>query len=756
MAHYPKIVLSDRLFRAAGPSGSIQFNSGGYFSGSSNLIYDYTASILYYTGSLNISGNINQYGNQEIWGDVIVHGDITAEQYILSSSVLYYTTSYFSGSTKFGDTLDDIHQFTGSVYITGSSYLIGNSTITGSMFMRSGSIVMSGPTASITGVDYIDFDNQYTIGTNEPAWREGRLFYDSGSGGLAFYNWERDVTLNIGQEQWLRARNQTGATITDGTVVRLLGAIGDRPTIEKAQSLDQTNIFSLNNDIIGMATHNIENGTDGFITTFGLVNGVNTANFSAGDLLWVSQSAGQYTNIPPAPPFDKLFVGIVTRANANNGTIFITPQPTLHFHDIASVSASVYQMGDLWMYRSGSTGQVNAWINTKQLTGSYAISGSLTLNGPLVATSFSGAFSGSFSGSLFGTASWAVTASRSISSSYAISSSYSVSSSNAVSASYSFSSSYAVSSSFAVSSSRAVSSSFATTASYVNLLAGPNITINYQTNGIAISGSGGGSAISFYSGSTLLTSNLSSLRITGSGVNATVNASNGVTMSFSSSAGGGSAITVTDDSGTLTTNLTQLNFLGDLITSNAGGNVTVEYYTPYIICTNQSYIDDAANMVTDRFYYGSNNSQGWNGYPWDLIGAGAWTAVNALELTGKSDYSCGVVLPYTPVANSVLQVCGLATNANGSFATGTKGFRVGLGYLTCDGIDSGNLIPTMIASGNFVPNTDTSLVCGYSIEGPADNLAACTTYLYVGFGVGDAGALSGPLSFTYTIKMYVK
>jgi hypothetical protein len=38
----------------------------------------------------------------------------------------------------------------------------------------------------------------------------------------------------------------------------------------------------------------------------------------------------------------------------------------------------------------------------------------------------------------------------------------------------------------------AISASIATTASFVNLLAGPNITINYQSTGIAITASGGG------------------------------------------------------------------------------------------------------------------------------------------------------------------------------------------------------------------------------------------------------------------------
>ena len=288
---------------------------------------------------------------------------------------------------------------TGSLHGTASYAISASYALTASY---SKNLQISG---SVNNVDYIDFTTTNIIGTNAPAWKEGRLFYDSGSGALAMYNWEQDVTLNIGQEQWLRARNQTGVTITNGSVVRLVGAIGDRPTVELAQSTDQTNTFSTGNEIIGMATHNIEHGTDGFITTFGTVNGLNTSTYAAGDLLWVSQSAGQFTKIAPGPPFDRTFVGIVVRSNPSNGAVFMTPLTPIHFHDISSVSASAYEMGDIWMYRSGSAGKANAWINTKSLTGSYSISGSLT--------------AASFTGSLLGTAATASYVLQAVSASFA-------------------------------------------------------------------------------------------------------------------------------------------------------------------------------------------------------------------------------------------------------------------------------------------------------------------------------------------------
>ena len=59
-------------------------------------------------------------GSQITSGDLTVQGNLTATQFIISSSVSYFTQSFSSGSTKFGDTLNDTHQFTGSVNITSS------------------------------------------------------------------------------------------------------------------------------------------------------------------------------------------------------------------------------------------------------------------------------------------------------------------------------------------------------------------------------------------------------------------------------------------------------------------------------------------------------------------------------------------------------------------------------------------------------------------------------------------------------------
>ena len=62
-------------------------------------------------------------GKAQVDKDWVVLGDVIAENYIVSSSVTHMTTSFSSGSTRFGDSIDDNHEFTGSLKISGSLIL---------------------------------------------------------------------------------------------------------------------------------------------------------------------------------------------------------------------------------------------------------------------------------------------------------------------------------------------------------------------------------------------------------------------------------------------------------------------------------------------------------------------------------------------------------------------------------------------------------------------------------------------------------
>jgi hypothetical protein len=69
---------------------------------------------------LATTGSNTLQGTQTINGSLVVTGSLTAQQFIVSSSVTYLTESFASGSHKFGDSSDDTHQFTGSIFLNGS------------------------------------------------------------------------------------------------------------------------------------------------------------------------------------------------------------------------------------------------------------------------------------------------------------------------------------------------------------------------------------------------------------------------------------------------------------------------------------------------------------------------------------------------------------------------------------------------------------------------------------------------------------
>lgn len=104
---------------------------------SSNL----SGSNIYITGS-----SVNITGSTTIAGDLIVRGTGSFDVFVTN----YYSSSiiYSSGSTKFGDTLDDTHQFTGSVFITGSTI-----SLQGGNFSGSGANLFNIPASGITGLN---------------------------------------------------------------------------------------------------------------------------------------------------------------------------------------------------------------------------------------------------------------------------------------------------------------------------------------------------------------------------------------------------------------------------------------------------------------------------------------------------------------------------------------------------------------------------------------------------------------------------
>ena len=165
-----------------------------------------------------------------------------------------------------------------------------------------------------------------------PAHAESLLFYDSTDHSLTYYNDEADVSVNIGREMWARVRNSTGATIVNGAAVYVSGATGQLPTVTLAQADAEST-----SQLIGIATHDIEDNSNGYVTIVGEVKGLDTSSFNDGDVLYLSpSSAGSYTTTKPTAPNLVVRIGIVEHAHVTQGKILVHP-------DIQSIaSTSIY------------------------------------------------------------------------------------------------------------------------------------------------------------------------------------------------------------------------------------------------------------------------------------------------------------------------------------------------------------------------------------------------------------------------------
>lgn len=225
-------------------------------------------------------------------------------------------------------------------------------------------------------VEYIDFDSTAT----NPAWKEGRVFYDKTEKCLSYYNEDSDVTVNIGQENLVRVYNNTGSVINNGSVVYINGASFGIPNV----ALARADILATSDFVLGVATDNIQAGSFGYITTQGTVHDVNTFLYNTGDVLYLSDTtAGAFTNVAPLQPSYNVRVGTVVKKGATDGDVFVhvDKQPWFPSVELLDTRASVTlpttptllkipttQYNDGFVYNS-TTGEL-----TFTTSGSYAFS----------------------------------------------------------------------------------------------------------------------------------------------------------------------------------------------------------------------------------------------------------------------------------------------------------------------------------------------------------------------------------------------
>ncbi len=242
------------------------------------------------------------------------------------------------------------------------------------------------PLATVT-VNGETYSNTFLtqVNTSKPAYAEGRFFYDSTEKTMAYYNDHNGVTMNVGQESWIRVRNVSGATIPNGVAVYITGsdAVTRCPTV----GLARANLLTTA-DAIGITTESMVNNAIGYVTNFGVVHQLNTSAFTAGATLYLSAiTAGMLTTTRPNQPNFTNPIGYCGVSDAATGSILVINAKT---RQGAMTSGAVAIGGADGFIKENPTNLF--WDNTKLRLGigTNAPTSSLTVTEPTTAASGSG------------------------------------------------------------------------------------------------------------------------------------------------------------------------------------------------------------------------------------------------------------------------------------------------------------------------------------------------------------------------------
>lgn len=217
------------------------------------------------------------------------------------------------------------------------------------------------PQNNSIATDYIDLPE------NGPhVTQERRIQWNANDGTLdvGLYN---GVVLQTGQELHYYAKNTSGGTISNGSPVMFTGAVGASGKLTFGPAIADGSVPA--SYMMGVATQDVANNAFGYVTSFGLVRGINTTGtpygetWADGDLLYFSPTTpGGWTNVQPSAPAISVPVAVVVHAGGGaSGSIFVRMENGQKLTELQDVLVTSLAGGDMLQYNATA----QRWENTK-------------------------------------------------------------------------------------------------------------------------------------------------------------------------------------------------------------------------------------------------------------------------------------------------------------------------------------------------------------------------------------------------------
>lgn len=213
------------------------------------------------------------------------------------------------------------------------AYLILDS-VSGSLY-----VFKQGAWAAISGaggftqpIDSLFFDTSVPSNNVDTA----KMRWDSELGTVVLGMYDQ-VPNELGFKNFWLVKNQTGSTITKGSIVYANGTVGASGRITVAKFIANGSIDA--KYLLGITAHDLTDGEDGYVISFGKIRQVNTDTFAAGSILYPSPTtAGVWTDVEPVAPNIDMPIGFCINSSSNNGTIAIRVASGLYLREIHDVS----------------------------------------------------------------------------------------------------------------------------------------------------------------------------------------------------------------------------------------------------------------------------------------------------------------------------------------------------------------------------------------------------------------------------------
>ena len=276
-------------------------------------------SIMEYKGTWNAATNTPTLANGT--------GD-TGDVYICNAAG---TVNFGAGPITFA--VGDYVVYSGSIWQR-SSGAVGTVTSVG--------LSITGDSIGVTGSPIT------TSGTLALAFAGTGAQYIKGDGTLATFPSIISQAQNLVTEVY----NNTGATLTKGTIVYINGGQGNLPTVTKALATGD----STSAQTYGVVQTDITNMNNGYVVVAGRISDLDTQAYTEGTQLYLSPTtAGTFTSTKPYAPNHLVYVGIVVRAHPTQGVVEVKIQNGYEMDELHNVAAQRPDNNDILQYKTATS-----------------------------------------------------------------------------------------------------------------------------------------------------------------------------------------------------------------------------------------------------------------------------------------------------------------------------------------------------------------------------------------------------------------